>query len=53
MIDIQYIKKIAEQELNDELFRELVEKEKQKFREKKSIWDKIFPFKIIILRKDK
>lgn len=41
----------AKAEFEQELFREAVEKYKQKLREKKSIWDLIFPFKIIIVRK--
>jgi hypothetical protein len=53
MIDPKEVLKQAEAELKEELFREAVEARKQKLREKKSIWDRIFPWKVIIIRKGK
>lgn len=51
--DIEKIENVAKNELNKENFRESVEKRKAEMREKrlknrgKSLWDKIFPWKIV------
>lgn len=50
-IDFEKIKRQAESELYEEKFREAVDIEKEKIRSKKSIWDIIFPFTIIIVKK--
>jgi len=51
MIDIEKVKKQAKAELEVEAFAAAVEKYKEKLRNKKSLWDRIFPWKIVILRK--
>ena len=50
-LDAESIVKQAKQEHDEELFREAVELHKAKLREKKSLWDTLFPYKIIIVRK--
>jgi hypothetical protein len=45
-------KKQAVKEILEEDYRALVEQEKTKLRNKKSWWDNVFPFKIIIIRKE-
>lgn len=52
MIAEEIIKQ-AEKEYKEEVFRHEVEKYKQKLREKRSWIDVIFPFKIIIIKKEK
>jgi len=52
-MNIEEIKKIAAKEIKEEQFREAVDKYKQKLKNKKSLWGTLFPFKIIIIRKDK
>jgi hypothetical protein len=52
-MDINAIRVQAESEFKAEIFRREVEKYKQKLREKKTLWDQIFPWKIIVIRKDK
>lgn len=51
MIEQSPIIEQATREYEEELFRGAIEKYKQKLREKRSIWDKIFPWKIIIVKK--
>lgn len=51
-MDIELIKKQAHLEVQQELFRIAVEKYKQKIREYKPFWHRIFPYKIILLRRD-
>lgn len=41
----------AKREIEQEEFRAAVENYKKKLRERRSIWDRLFPFKIIIVRK--
>lgn len=41
----------AREELYQERFRAAVEKEKQRLRTKRSLWDRLFPFYIHIVRK--
>lgn len=50
-LDAESVIEQAEKEYNDELYREAVELHKAKLREKKSLWDTLFPYKIIIVRK--
>ena len=52
-MNLEEIKKLAEKEFQEEIFRLAVEKYKERLRTKKSLWDKIFPYRIIIIRKDK
>lgn len=52
-LDVKAIKAQAEKELADERFRKEVEKCKAKLRSRRTLWDKLFPFKIVILRKEK
>ncbi len=51
-MNMEAIKKQAELELAAEDFNVAVEKYKVKLRSKKTVWDRVWPFKIIILRKD-
>ena len=37
----------AEEEVQEELYREAVEREKRKLRKKKSFWIKIFPYRLV------
>lgn len=41
----------AKEELEQEYFRMAVEKEKNKLRNKKTLWQKIMPYKIVIIRR--
>lgn len=50
--ELERAKKQAEQEFQHELFREAVEKHKQKLREYRPIWDRIFPWRILIVKKE-
>ena len=50
-MNIDKIKKKALEEIKDEDFRTAVEKYKQKLRNKKSLLDVLFPYKIIIIKK--
>jgi hypothetical protein len=50
-LDVTVIAAQAQAELYDELFREAVEKYKAKLRAKKSVWDRIFPWRIVFVRK--
>jgi hypothetical protein len=43
----------AQKEYAEELFREAVEKHKTKLRDRRTIWDRLFPWRIIIIRKGK
>lgn len=45
------IEEVAKQELEDELFRERVEKHKQYLRERVPVWHRLFPWKITIERR--
>jgi hypothetical protein len=46
-------KKIAQTEIDDEDFKDLVDREKLKIREKKTFWEIVFPFKVTITRIDR
>jgi sugar (pentulose or hexulose) kinase len=50
-IDIETVKRQAHAEYEHELFRAAVEKYKEKLRTKRSIWDRLFPWRVIIVRK--
>ena len=52
-INMDEVKAKATKELQEEMFREQVEKYKAKLRDKKSFWNSIFPYKFIVIRKDK
>jgi len=41
----------AKKEIQEEDFREAVELQKKKLREKKTLWDKIWPWKILVIKK--
>lgn len=40
-------------EYKAEVYRQAVEKYKEKLRTKRSFWDRVFPWKIVIIRKEK
>lgn len=50
-MDIQHLKKIAQDEVDEENMRAEIDKIKKQIREYKPFWHKLFPFKIIILRR--
>lgn len=50
-MDLKEIKAQALKEIKEDQFKAAVEKEKQRLLTKKSFWDKVWPWKIIILRK--
>ena len=50
-MDLEKVKEQAKKELEDELFREAVEKEKEKLRGKKPFLHKLLPYKIIFIRR--
>lgn len=53
-MNIEQIKAEAEKELEAERFREAVDKYKEKIkkREGESVWSKLFPYRIIIIKKE-
>ena len=51
-MDLDNIKKQAQQELEQERHRDAVKKYKEKLKNKKSIWDRIFPYKLIVIKKE-
>lgn len=51
MLANQNIIQQAEREILEEIFRAAVEKHKAKLRAKKTLWDRVFPWRIVILRK--
>jgi hypothetical protein len=50
-MNIEEIKSQALKEIKEEDFRKAVEKYKQKLRNKKPVWYKLFPYKIILIRR--
>jgi hypothetical protein len=52
-MNLEKIKQQAQKEINEELFRNAVEKEKERIRKKQTFWDKLIPFKIIVIKKEK
>ena len=53
MMNVEKIKEQAEIELKEEKFREAVAAYKNKIRNKRSFQDRIFPYKILIVKKEK
>lgn len=51
-VDMGNVKKVAQAELEDEEFHREVEKMKIKLKEKKTFWDRIFPWEILIIKKE-
>ena len=51
-MDVKETEKQALKEIKEEDFRTAVEKCKDKLRRKKSLWDIIFPYKIVIIPKE-
>lgn len=51
-MNIVEIRKQAEKEIQEEDYRKAVDKYKERLRKKTSLIDSIFPFKIVIIRKD-
>lgn len=52
-MNVKEIELQARKELDEELFREQVEKHKEYLKSKKTIWDTLFPYRIIIIKKEK
>lgn len=52
-MNLDDVKKQAQKELDEEYFKEAVEKYKIKLKTKRSIWDKVFPYKIMLIKKEK
>lgn len=51
-MDMKEIRAQAEKELEEERFKEAVEKYKEKLKKKRSFWDVIFPYKIVFIKKE-
>lgn len=51
MIDVKEVTKQAQKELDEEAFREAVEKAKVKIRNQKSLMRRLFPYKIVFIKK--
>ncbi|MHC4616790.1 MAG: hypothetical protein ACYTEQ_03455 [Planctomycetota bacterium] len=51
-LDMTEVRRQAQEEYQQELFKAAVESQKQKLRERRSFWDRIFPFRIVIVRKE-
>lgn len=49
--DLKTIRELAQTELENEAFREAVEKEKERLRTHRSWWERVFPYKITIERR--
>lgn len=47
------IKETAMSEFKEEKFREAVEAEKQRLRARRSIFDRIFPYSVIFVKKER
>jgi len=50
-MNIDEIKQQAELEFAQEQFRAAIDKYKEKLRLKRSMWDRLFPWRVIIVRK--
>ena len=50
-MNISEIKKQAELEYQQELFRKAVDEYKAKLRTKRTIWEIVFPYKIMVVKK--
>ena len=53
MTAAEEIRNAANEEYRQELFREAVEKYKEQLRTRKSFWDRVFPYKLIVIKKGK
>ena len=51
-MNLEEIKKQARKEIEEDDYRQAVDKYKEKLRDKRKFWNKVFPWKIIIIRKD-
>lgn len=51
-MDIEKVKKQAKKEFEEEQFRVAVDEYKNRLKQKSLRWSKIFPYKILIVRKD-
>ncbi len=51
-MELELIKAQALKEIEQEDFKIAVDKYKKKLREKRSLWDLLFPWKIVILKKE-
>jgi len=49
--ELDTITLIAKDELKEEAFREAIEQEKEKIRNHKPLWHRIWPWQIIIIRR--
>ena len=49
---IEEIKAKALEEIKEETFRQAVDKYKDKLRDKKSLWNRLFPYKLVIIKKE-
>ena len=52
MIDLEKVKEQAQKEIEEEDYRIAVEEMKEKLRRKLTLWDRLFPWKIIIVKKE-
>jgi len=52
-MDVDSVRRQAVKELKDERFHEAVEKEKDKLRKKRKLWDVIFPYSVVFVKKKK
>lgn len=50
-VDMHKVLETAEAELQDEQFRRLVELKKAELKTRRPLWDRVFPWRIIIVRK--
>lgn len=51
--DVEDIKRAARKELKEEYFREAVDKEKTRLRNHVSFWDQLFPWRIVLVPKQR
>jgi ribosomal protein L16/L10AE len=51
-VDVLEVKRRAEAELEQEQFRAAVDAMKERLKTERSLWDRIFPWRITITRKD-
>lgn len=50
-MNIESVKQQALKEIEEEDFRKAVDKYKEELKIKKSFWDSIFPYKVIVIKK--
>lgn len=51
-VNIEKIKLQAEKEIKEEMFKKRVDEYKTKLKEKRNMWDRIFPYKLLIIKKE-